>query len=113
MNRTLEVCSVGWVLASALLFAQDGEWKRLMQRGEALEHSANYRQAAACYLDAAKIARGREVVASLNSLGLAYEQMGRFSEAAHVARSGEPVVFRRIHRLGGRVRADLQQSRMP
>jgi hypothetical protein len=30
MNRTLQVCSFGWVLASAILFAQDDGWKRLM-----------------------------------------------------------------------------------
>ncbi len=86
MNRTLEVCSVGWMFASAFLFGQDDDWKRLMERGTALERSANYRLAAASYLDAAKIARGREVVASLNSLGLAYEQMGRFSEAERYLR---------------------------
>ena len=86
MNRTLQVCSVGWVLASALVFAQNDEWKRMMQRGEALERAANYRQAAACYLDAVKIAQDRQVVASLNSLGLAYEQMGRFSEAERYLR---------------------------
>jgi tetratricopeptide (TPR) repeat protein len=86
MNRTLQVCSVGWVLASAIVFAQNDEWKRMMQRGEALERAAIYRQAAACYLDAVKTAQDRQVVASLNSLGLAYEQMGRFSEAERYLR---------------------------
>jgi tetratricopeptide (TPR) repeat protein len=86
MNRTLEVCSVGWLLAAALLFAQSDEWLRLMQRGEALERTANYRQAASFYLHAVKIARDREVVASLNALGLAYEQMGRFPEAERYLR---------------------------
>lgn len=39
MNRTLEVCSVGWLLASALWFAQHNGWKGRIER------AANYREA--------------------------------------------------------------------
>jgi tetratricopeptide (TPR) repeat protein len=85
MNRKLEVCAVGVLVASGALFAQDDEWKRLMERGQALERDADYSQAAASYRDAVKIREAgssdRRLMISLNSLGLAYEEMGRFPDA--------------------------------
>jgi tetratricopeptide (TPR) repeat protein len=63
------------------LFAQDDEWTLLMQRGQRLERDANYSKAAAAYRDAVRIARGQQLVVALNSLGLTYEEMGRFPDA--------------------------------
>jgi tetratricopeptide (TPR) repeat protein len=81
MHRKLEVCAVGvFLVASGALFAQD-EWTRLMERGQALERDAKYAQAAAAYRDAVMIARGQQLVVALNSLGLAYEELGRFPDA--------------------------------
>ena len=57
MKRKLEVCAFGLLLTSSVLFAQGDEWKRLMERGQALERVANYSQAASAYLDAVRIAR--------------------------------------------------------
>jgi tetratricopeptide (TPR) repeat protein len=80
MNRKLEVCAIGVFLASGALFAQD-EWTRLMERGQAFERDANYAEAAASYRDAVRIAQGHQLMVALNSLGLAYEEMGRFPDA--------------------------------
>jgi tetratricopeptide (TPR) repeat protein len=80
MNLKLEVCAVGVFLASRALFAQD-EWTRLMERGQTLERAADYNQAAASYRDAVRIARDQRLLVALNSLGLAYEEMGRFPDA--------------------------------
>ena len=81
MKRKLEVCAVGVLLTFGVLYAQDDEWQRLMERGQALERDANYSQAAAAYLDAVRIERGRRQMIALNSLGLAYEVMGRFPDS--------------------------------
>jgi tetratricopeptide (TPR) repeat protein len=80
MKRKLEVCAFGVLLTSGVLFAQGDEWKSLMERGQALEHDANYSQAVSAYLDAVRISRDRQQMIALNSLGLAYEEMGRFLE---------------------------------
>jgi tetratricopeptide (TPR) repeat protein len=81
MNRKLEVCAVGVLLASGAMIAQDDEWKRLMERGQALERGADYSHAAAAFLDAVKIAQNQELIVALNSVGLVYEELGRFPEA--------------------------------
>ena len=90
MKRTLEVCAIGVFLAAGASFAQTGEvnqgdWKERMERGQELERAANYSQASAAYRDAVKIAepfgsRDRRLLAALNSLGLAYDKMGRFAD---------------------------------
>lgn len=65
MHRALAVCSLGL----PLLLAAQSDWTSLMERARSYERAVNYRQAALSYLDALQAARGREVVASLNSLG--------------------------------------------
>jgi tetratricopeptide (TPR) repeat protein len=86
MKHKLEVCAIGVLVASGALLAQDDEWRRLMERGQALERDADYSQAAASYRDAVKLAEpfgssDRRLMISLNSLGLAYEELGRFPDA--------------------------------
>jgi tetratricopeptide (TPR) repeat protein len=102
MKRTLEVCAVGVLLASGTLLAQDDEWKRLMARGQELERDANYSQAASAYLDAVRIARGRRLMIALNSLGLAYEEMGRFPDGERYFRRALEI----LEQLGGNNQAD-------
>ncbi|MGD0301900.1 MAG: tetratricopeptide repeat protein, partial [Bryobacteraceae bacterium] len=104
MKRTLEVCAVGVFLVSGTLFAQDDEWKRLMERGQALDRDANYGQAAAAYLDAVRISRDRRLMIALNSLGLAYEEMGRFPDAERYYRRALEI----LEQLGGNNQADRE-----
>jgi tetratricopeptide (TPR) repeat protein len=102
MKRTLEVCAVGVFLASGTLFAQGDEWKRLMARGQELERDANYSQAASAYVDAVRIARRRRLMIALNSLGLAYEEMGRFPAGERYF----PRALEILEQLGGNNQAD-------
>jgi tetratricopeptide (TPR) repeat protein len=102
MKRTLEVCAVGVFLVSGTLFAQDDEWKRLMEHGQALERHANYSQAASAYLDAVRISRDRRLMIALNSLGLAYEEMGRFPEGERYYRRALEI----MEQLGGTNQSD-------
>jgi tetratricopeptide (TPR) repeat protein len=86
MKRRLEVCALAASLAAGVLFAQTGDWQRLMEQGQALARAASYGAAAAAYREALRIAEpfgsnDRRFLAALNSLALAYEEMGRFSEA--------------------------------
>jgi tetratricopeptide (TPR) repeat protein len=76
--------------AGALL-AESDEWERLMRSGQSLERAGNYREAAVSFRDAERIAqkselRDRRLMLALNSLALAYKEMGRFSEAERCLR---------------------------
>ena len=102
MKRKLELCAFGLLLTSGVLFAQSDEWKRLMERGEALERDANHSQAASAYLDAMRIARGRRQMLALNSLGLAYEEMGRFPDGERYFRRALEI----LEQLDGNNQAD-------
>jgi tetratricopeptide (TPR) repeat protein len=97
MKRTLEVCAISVFLAAGASFAQTGEtnrgdaWTERMERGQELERAANYNQASAAYRDAVKIAEpfgsgDRRLLGALNSLGLAYDKMGRFADGERCIR---------------------------
>ena len=90
MRHVAILCVVTMSAAGGAL-AQSTDWNRLMDQGDALEHAGNYKEAAAAYEGALRIAEkfdstDARLPLTLNKLGITCDELGRFADSDRLYR---------------------------
>ena len=89
--RNVAILCVVTMSAAGGALAQSPDWNRLVDQGDALEHAGNYKEAAAAYEGALRIAEkfdptDARLPLTLNKLGITCDELGRFSDSDRLYR---------------------------
>jgi tetratricopeptide (TPR) repeat protein len=79
------------MLCIVVISAAGADWEQLMDHADAQEHAGNYKEAAAGYEAAVRVAEKFDsndfrIPITWNKLGMAYDSLGRFSDAERLLR---------------------------